>query len=388
MIIASGPYISEHFANTITRNKWQLVDVGGIAELGLVNDAEFIEPENARRDIRARPNSRILTNGENALGWVSEQLAGTPVAKAAQLFKDKAAFRRLLQPAFPELLFSELSLEELQSYIPLPESYPFVVKPSVGFFSIGVHTVRSLDDWKHAQRRILEEVPGAKDSFPVHVLSQTRFLVESFIEGDEYAVDAYYDRNGEPVILNILEHRFASPDDVTDRLYTSSKQIIESLSQDAYEFLEGVNRQIGIKNFPLHAEFRRSKNGSLVPIEVNPLRFGGWCTTGDFAQYAWGINSYEYFMNGATPDWAAIFSEREDKEYSLIVLDNTTGIPTSQLGPFDYDGLLKRFSKPLHLSKTDYAGAPIFGFLIVETPRSNTEELDWILNSDLREFVG
>jgi len=387
MIIAGGPYISEHFANTITRNKWPLVDVGGIAEMGLVDGAKLIKPENAALEIMSRSDSRILTNGEHALGWVGEQLAGTPVAKAAQLFKDKAAFRKLLQPAFPELLFSELSLEELQNHVPPPDSYPFVVKPSVGFFSIGVHTVRSLDDWKHARNRIIEDVPGAKDNFPAHVLSQTRFLLESFIEGDEYAVDAYYDANGEPVILNILEHRYASPDDVTDRLYTSSKQIIESLKQDAYEFLEGVNRHIGIKNFPLHAEFRRSNNGSLVPIEVNPLRFGGWCTTGDFAQYAWGVNSYEYFMNGATPDWATIFSEREDKEYSLIVLDNTTGIPSDQLGPFDYDGLLKRFSKPLHLSKIDYAGAPVFGFLIVETPRSNTEELDWILNSDLREFA-
>ena len=388
MIIASGPYISEHFANTISRNKWQVVDVGGIAELGLVSGAEFIEPESACLEIRARANSRILTNGEDALGWVGEQLAGTPVAKAAQLFKDKAAFRRMLQPAFPELLFSELSLEELHHYVPSPESYPFVVKPSVGFFSIGVHTVRSPDDWKYAKHRILEDVPGAKNQFPAHVLSQTRFLVESYIEGDEYAVDAYYDSNGEPVILNILEHRYASPDDVTDRLYTSSKQIIESLAQDAYEFLEGINRHIGIKNFPLHAEFRRSKNGCLVPIEINPLRFGGWCTTGDFAYHAWGFNSYEYFMNGATPDWAVIFSGREDKEYSLIVLDNTTGIPSNQIRSFDYEALLKKFSKPLHLTKIDYSGAPVFGFLVVETPRSNTEDLDWILNSDLREFAG
>ena len=93
-------------------------------------------------------------------------------------------------------------------------------------------------------------------------------------------------------------------------------------------------------------------------------------------------------MNSTTPDWAAIFSGREDKEYSLIVLDNTTGIPRKRLGEFDYEGLLKRFSKPLHLSKIEYAGAPVFGFLTVETPRSNTEELDWILNSDLREFAG
>jgi hypothetical protein len=387
MIIASGPYISAHFANTITRNKWPVVDAGGMVELGLANGAQFIKAENACLKIRARPDSRILTSGEDALGWVGEQLAGTPVARAAQLFKDKAAFRRMLQPAFPQLLFSELSLEELQNYRPPPGSYPFVVKPSVGFFSIGVHTIRSPGDWQHARNRILEDVPRAKTHFPAHVLSQTRFLVESWIEGNEYAVDAYYDSNGEPVILNILEHRYASPDDVTDRLYTSSKQIIESLAQAAYEFLEGVNQHIGIRNFPLHAEFRRSKNGSLIPIEINPLRFGGWCTTGDFAHYAWGFNSYEYFMNGATPDWATVFSGREDKEYSLIVLDNTTGIPSDQLRSFDYKALLKRFSKPLQLSKMDYPTFPLFGFLIVETPQSDTEELDWILNSDLREFA-
>jgi hypothetical protein len=93
-------------------------------------------------------------------------------------------------------------------------------------------------------------------------------------------------------------------------------------------------------------------------------------------------------MNGATPDWAAVFSGREDKEYSLIVLDNTTGIPSNQIRSFDYEALLKKFSKPLHLTKIDYSDAPVFGFLVVETSRSNTEELDWILNSDLREFAG
>jgi hypothetical protein len=39
------------------------------------------------------------------------------------------------------------------------------------------------------------------------------------------------------------------------------------------------------------------------------------------------------------------------------------------------------------LSKMDYPTFPLFGFLIVETPQSDTEELDWILNSDLREFA-
>jgi hypothetical protein len=387
MIIASGPYISRHFADTVARNKWQLVDAGGAAECGLANATEFIEPADACAKIRARPDTRILTSGEHALGWVGEQLAGTKTAQAAQLFKDKAAFRKLLQPAYPELLFHELCLEALQSYVPDPGAYPFVIKPSVGFFSIGVYTVRSPGEWKNAQQGIVEDVSSAQGHFPAHVLSQTRFLIESYIEGDEYAVDAYYDTDGVPVILNILEHRYASANDVTDRLYTSSKQITDSLEPDAQQFLDQINRHIGIRNFPLHAEFRRSKSGRLTPIEVNPLRFGGWCTTGDFAHYVWGFNSYEFFMDDAAPDWNEVFNGREDKEYSLIVLDNSTGIPLHQLRAFNYGALLKRFSRPLHLTKMDYTTFPIFGFLFVETPQSNREELDWILNSDLREFA-
>ena len=38
----------------------------------------------------------------------------------------------------------------------------------------------------------------------------------------------------------------------------------------------------GLKNFPLHTEVRVNEKGEIIPIEVNPMRFGGWCTTADF----------------------------------------------------------------------------------------------------------
>ena len=170
------------------------------------------------------------------------------------------------------------------------------------------------------------------------------------------------------------------------------------LKRDPYDYLvvpgfitpqglDAINRDRTIRNFPLHAEFRRSAGGELVPIEINPLRFGGWCTTGDFAHFAWGFNSYELYLDGKRPDWPSAFAGRADREYALVVLDNDTGMAPEVIGGFDYDALLKRFTRPLHLNRMDYNRFPLFGFLFLETPEADRAETDWILRADLREFV-
>lgn len=388
MIIASGPYLSPHFVGTVTRNEWLVIDAGGAVEHGLTGPGlQMADDDAALVEILRQPDIRLLSSGEHALDWVSRELAGTPTEQAVRLFKDKARFRRLLRPLFPQISFAELSLDALGAYVPDAADYPFVVKPSIGFFSIGVHIVRTPSDWKRAQASIGKEVASVKSIFPEHMLSPTRFLLESLIEGTEYAVDAYYDAAGQPVVLNVLEHRYAGPGDVSDRLYVSSKRIIEVMEPQARAFLADINGLAGIRNFPLHAEFRCDRNGDLVPIEINPLRFGGWCTTGDFAHYAWGFNSYELYMNAAAPDWKEVFRGREQFEYGLVVLDNRTGTPGSQISSFNYEALLERFSHPLHLAKMDYCSFPLFGFLFIETAYADKAEQDWILETDLSEFV-
>ena len=92
-------------------------------------------------------------------------------------------------------------------------------------------------------------------------------------------------------------------------------------------------------------------------------------------------------MNGLKPDWKDVFDGRGDRQYSLVVLDNSTGIPSGQIASFDYESLLQRFSRPLHLSRMNFREFPLFGFLFLETSNSSSGELDWILHSDLQEFV-
>lgn len=134
-------------------------------------------------------------------------------------------------------------------------------------------------------------------------------------------------------------------------------------------------------------ELRRQKNGNILPIEINPLRFGGWCTTADMTFLAWGFNPYLYYYQGQRPDWDEILKKRADKLFSIIVLDNSTGINAENILSFNYDRLLAGFEKPLELRKIEFTSYPVFGFLFVETRKENFQEIEYILNSDLREFV-
>ncbi|MCF7929266.1 MAG: ATP-grasp domain-containing protein, partial [Spirochaetales bacterium] len=211
------------------------------------------------------------------------------------------------------------------------------------------------------------------------------FIIEQCIEGEEFAVDAYFDREGRPVILNILKHLFSSGEDVSDRVYITSKEIMRVFYDKFFPVLEGIGRLTGAKRFPIHAEFRINPEGVVVPIEVNPMRFAGWCTT-DIAFYAFGVNVYEYFFEQKKPDWEAILSRMDDKLYSIIVGDLPKGLDPGKVD-VDYHRLLSAFEHVLELRKINYRRHGVFAFVFTETRAENRQELDAILQSDLTEFV-
>lgn len=61
----------------------------------------------------------------------------------------------------------------------------------------------------------------------MQVLDTGKFIIEENIEGEEFAVDAYFNSKEKPVILNILKHIFSSENDVSDRVYFTSKSVME-----------------------------------------------------------------------------------------------------------------------------------------------------------------
>jgi len=180
-----------------------------------------------------------------------------------------------------------------------------------------------------------------------------------------------------------MKHDFSSIADVSDRLYYTGKEIIEDKLEQFTDFLSKANKNINARNFPLHAEVR-VKDGRIVPIEFNPMRFAGWCTT-DLVYFAFGFKTYDYYFKNEKPDWHAILRGKENKLYTLIVLDKPNNLQSEY--DFDYDRLCAIFKKVLCIRKLDYKEHPVFGFLFTETDSNDRSELDHMIKSDLKEFL-
>lgn len=385
MFLLDKPYVSDFLKKTIIDHSIPVINTSDSNEIKISDESIILDKNTAI--YKANNNTKIYTNSENSIGWISENLGSTEIPKKIELFKDKFKFRNLISSLYPNFYYSKVRLNELDNLDITSIPKPFIIKPTVGFFSMGVYKVSDNEEWNETKKKINEEIISIKNLYPGEVFDYNSFIIEECIDGEEYAIDAYYDSDGEPVILNILKHAFSSDTDVSDRVYMSSKNIIKKNMDCFLDFLKEVGNLANITNFPCHIELRRNIDGNLIPIEINPMRFGGWCTTADFAYLAYGFNPYLYYYNQLRPNWNELLIGKDDKVYSIIVLNNSTGIDAKFIESFNYEKLLSDFENPLELRKINFKKYPVFGFLFTETSKINFDELDKILNSDLNEYI-
>jgi hypothetical protein len=387
MILIDKPYVSDFLVKTIKENNFPIVSTAAARAMISDKTLNWITEEEAKIIFKKDPETPIYTNSENTINWIQNNASSSILPGQIEVFKNKVKFRELIKDGFPDYFFKGVRFEELRKLNVDELKFPFIIKPAVGFFSIAVHKVDSQVEWFQILDKINAENEDSKDLYPKEVLNVTDFIIEGYIAGEEYAVDCYFDSEGKPVVLNVLHHIFSSAKDVSDRVYSTSKEIIEKYKNEIQNFLELLGEKANLKNFPAHVELRIDGEGKINPIEVNPLRFGGFCTTADLTWFAYGINSYNYFFESKKPDWDEIFKTRKEKKYSIIVLDNNSGFEESEIASFDYEKLLKDFEKPLELRKIQLNEYLVFGFLFTETNYGNEQELMQILGSDLKKYI-
>lgn len=380
MIILEKPFVSDELKAYLEASGTAVLKNGTALEAADTHRLNLIDDAEARERLAA--GERVYTTSENALDWIYANAAGTPLTATIDAMKNKAAMRRLLKSVYPDFFFEEIDAGNLKSvkFENLP--CPVVLKPSVGFFSVGVYTIRTREDWERALSDIEKTSADWDKLYPESVLGNGKFVIEKYIHGEEYAVDVYFDDGGNAVILNILKHDFSSESDVSDRLYYTSKQIIEEKLAPLTEFFNRVNAVLGAKNFPAHVELRIERDGRICPIEFNPMRFAGCCCT-DVGLFAYGIRTYDYFLHNKRPDWERLLEGKDGKVYTMCVLNKP--VPCPPIRDFDYDALCSKFENVRCLRKFDYRENTVFGFLFSET--KNPEELKFIVNSDLTEFI-
>jgi len=379
MFILEEPYISNLMLNTLEKNQFEVLE----SQISLKYSKDFklniINEQNALSVDRVK----IYSNSENSLNWVFNHFDGSDFVKLLNICKNKYVFRKKLASIFPNFFFSEISFDDLD--LVKIDEFPqeFIIKPTVGFLSMGVHKVASKQQWEQTLQTIKKEVVSFKKYFPEEVLKSSSFIVEEIIKGDEFAIDMFYDKNGEPVVLNIFQHPFVSADDVSDRIYISSKKIIDENLGEMTNLLKKIGEILELKDFPMHIEVIKKQNGEIIPVEINPMRFAGWCTT-DLAYYAYGINIYEYFEAEKKPNWTEILKGKENKIYYFAMAETPSDIDKERI-TFDYKGLKSNFSNILEFREINYKEKPLFAILFGET--ETQEEITRILQLNMKDFI-
>lgn len=380
MFILDQPYVSKELKQYIADSKRPVLkNKTALEALGQDNSNLISEDQFVRQHSEGE---RIYTCSENSLDWVIKNIKDDSLRTNIERMKNKSLFRDLLSPAYPDFFYKEASLEELSTMDTDTFSYPFILKPQVGFFSVGVYPITCESDWKSAVADIGSKAASWKQIFPESVLN-TEFILEQYIYGEEIAIDVYYDDKGEAVILNILKHDFDGMGDVSDRFYYTGKAVIETYLEPLTNWLNEVNRIFGIKNFPFHAEVRID-NGHIAPIEFNPLRFAGWCCT-DLSYFAFGFYTYDYYLNNRRPDWDTLLEEKDGKYYTLIVMDRAGEIDSD--ARFDYDNACNGLGDVLCLRKLNYHEKTTYGFLFTEINQDDKVTMQRIVERDFQQYT-
>jgi len=386
MMILDKPYVSKFLEDSLIDMQIPVLKNEALEEFNLSSKIITIDEDEFIKRVKLTQIPLIFSNSENSINWIQKNLSFTDLPQKISIFKDKFEFRKIMQPFYPSYFFKKVDFAKLEKLDVSKLKFPFIIKPSIGFFSLGVYLAKNLEEWPKIIKFIQRDMNNINDIFPIEVVDSSSFIIEENIEGEEYAVDVYFNSHGKPIILNILKHYFASPEDTSDRLYITSKKIIEQSREIFLETLEKISQATQIKNFPMHIEFRVDENKNIGIIEANPMRFAGLCVT-DLAYYAWGTNNYKLFFEQEAPDWNQILKGKEGKIYAMVVGNIPADIKLRDIESIDYEKFANKFSKPLDIRKINYHEFPLFAITFAEFNEKNLNEMKELLNDDFKDII-
>ncbi|MBS0626392.1 MAG: ATP-grasp domain-containing protein [Verrucomicrobia bacterium] len=289
-------------------------------------DNQWLE-EDSISELLFQDGDKICINSEACLQAVYERVGEGPRKRAIDLFKNKFLFRSALAEQFPNFQFHQTTLSDLK-----PVDRKSVLKPVKGFFSAGVRILSPEDDISELKREISAEMKNYGQYFSESVLSTEEWMVEEYIDGEEIAVDLFYSGDGTPVILNIAQHPMPSDLHYLNAVYWTSRSLFQQWQKPLEQFFSKLNSEIlSVTHFPLHAEFR-VQGDRLIPIEINPLRFGGFGLA-DLAYYSFGFNPYDLFFQDSSPNWEEIWSRSQKEFYCWALAYNGKAIDVNRSVP-------------------------------------------------------
>lgn len=382
MVALEEPYVSETLLNylektqmPVLKNNFSKRQYTKHEKLNLIEENEFVAY------YHSMISPRLYTVSEYALDGVCSAFKGENLVEQVTLLKDKYKFRKACEGIYDNFLFKEIKYSELFTFDISQVELPIVLKPSVGFLSAGVYTIEDKQDWNNALKDIDENFRSLSALFPDTVVGENRFIIESYIKGTEYAIDVFF-KDKEPIIVNIFEHRFTSNKDVSDRLYLTNKALFDKYLKVFTEYIKGLNTALNLNDIAVHIEMR-ADGKTIIPIEINPLRFTGMCLNELFCKFV-GEHPLLYFFTRKIPDYNAIWEGRENKTYYFSIIEKPEGIKNPIL---DIDKLKEQFSNILELRLINNSKLNILAHVFAEIDGNSERELHNIATLDVKSIL-
>ena len=325
---------------------------------------------------------KLYTVSENALGWIYDHIDDKRFLDSISLVKDKYTFRKICRDIYPDFFFKEVNINEMAALDTDSITFPCVIKPSVGFLSKGVFVVHNPEEYRKAVESLQKDFATAGAGFPEFVVGRSRFLIEEYIHGEEYAVDTYFDENETPAILNIFHHKFMDESDTSDRLYMTSKVLFDRYEGPFMQFLTNLNKTLHLRNFPMHIEFRYDGRKA-VPIEINPLRFTGFCLN-ELQVFISGQHPMLSYLRGTHVTKEEMWRGKETLTYAFTVLDLPAGCEDKA---FDDEKFSADFPGVIDVRLVPDKSSGVAATVFLRTETSNESAFDRIMSLDMREYM-
>jgi biotin carboxylase len=230
-------------------------------------------PVNAIVSVGDRPTP-TAARACRELGLPGHPPLATDICRDKFLFRERLRTAGLRAPRFQHFSLAS-DPQRLLASGDVTVGFPCVLKPLALSGSRGVIRADDPEQFAAAFNRIRQLL----SSPDVQVLREatSQFLqVESYIEGEEVAVEAVVDR-GRLQVLAI----FAKPDPLIgpffeETIYVTPSRLPQDEQQQVVDTLSTAVEAVGLKHGPLHAEMRINSEGAWL-LEVAARPIGGLC---------------------------------------------------------------------------------------------------------------
>ncbi len=335
-----------------------------------------------KSDIRFKKEDKVYVPSETSLSIVMDRIEDKDYVEGINKLKNKYFCREVIQPMYPDFYFAKATIDQIPKLDLIGKKV--VIKPLKGFFGTGVRFANESTDLTELAKDMQKEVEENAKFFPESILTKNEYIIEEEITGDEYAVDMFFNKDGEVCITNIYYHPEPMIADYFHLMYYTNESIFNDYLATFTDFFNNLNKIMKLKSFPIHAEFKK-QDGIMVPIELNPMRYGGFGLS-DLTYNSFHYKPISGYFYDNKADWTKIWAERKDKNFAWILGYNGNSINVNESQPMhdEYIEYLKEYCSIIDYVELNHLENPVFSLAyIVNNDLNRKKEL---LSTDFNRF--